>query len=230
MRIKIIFTSSTQKVLINNQHLVNGYIHRLLGENNEYHDSKSNYCISQLCGGKLNDDKETLSFIKPYIIVTSNDEKLISRISDELFENPIFTHGMSFNDIQYIEETFINGWNHFFTLSPILLVEQEYGQLKRFITVNDPLFESKLLERTKSKINKIDPKINLDDFELKINGAKKQKKIMVKNVMNLASVTKISIKSSKKVAELLYNYGIGQSTGSGFGSIYKTENVNTYKF
>ena len=52
---------------------------------------------------------------------------------------------------------------------------------------------------------------------------------MVKNVINHANQCHISIHTNKKVAELLYNIGLGQSTGSGFGTIYKTENHKTYK-
>ena len=52
---------------------------------------------------------------------------------------------------------------------------------------------------------------------------------MVKNVINKANQCQISIYTNKKIAELLYNIGIGQSTGSGFGVIYKTENHKLYR-
>jgi len=52
----------------------------------------------------------------------------------------------------------------------------------------------------------------------------------VKNVINHASSIQISVKTNKAVASKLYNLGLGQSTGSGFGTIYKTENYELYKF
>jgi CRISPR/Cas system endoribonuclease Cas6 (RAMP superfamily) len=34
---------------------------------------------------------------------------------------------------------------------------------------------------------------------------------------------------SKKVAEVIYNFGIGQLNGSGFGMVYCTQNHNIYR-
>ena len=72
MRIKIEFTSTEQNVPIDTQRYVSSFIHKSLGKNNEYHDAMSHYSISNLKGGKLNDDKKTLSFklTNPFIIVT----------------------------------------------------------------------------------------------------------------------------------------------------------------
>ena len=52
---------------------------------------------------------------------------------------------------------------------------------------------------------------------------------MVKNVVNYANSCHINVYTNRKVAELLYNIGLGQSTGSGFGTIYKTENRSFYR-
>ena len=55
------------------------------------------------------------------------------------------------------------------------------------------------------------------------------KTIMVNNVKNVVNQCQVDIKCNKYVAELIYNLGIGQSTGCGFGTIYKTENRKLYK-
>ena len=44
----------------------------------------------------------------------------------------------------------------------------------------------------------------------------------------LMSTTNIKM-GKKELAELIYNIGLGQSTGSGFGTIYKTENHSLYR-
>jgi CRISPR/Cas system endoribonuclease Cas6 (RAMP superfamily) len=61
------------------------------------------------------------------------------------------------------------------------------------------------------------------------NPSHKVKRIMVKNVINYANQCHISIKCKKEVANLLFNIGVGQSTGSGFGTIYNTRNHKMYK-
>lgn len=231
MRIKIEFSETESKLPINNQHLVNSYIHKVLGNNNIYHDAKSNYCISQLCGGKMNEDK-SLSFKKnPFIIVTSDDMEFINKIIIGVMNTPEFCSGIIFKNISFIDEYFYNGWNHFFTLSPILLKEQTRGERVKFITVNDADYSEKLKNHMINKLSKIDSKLDLSDFEIIIGDKlKKVRKVLVKNVINHASSVKISIKTNKTVASKLYNLGLGQSTGSGFGTIYKTENYDLFKF
>ena len=99
-----------------------------------------------------------------------------------------------------------------------------------FITLNDENFEGELQRYLINKLSKIDAKLDLSDFEVKIpkNDNHKIKKILVKNVINMANSCHINIHTNKRVAELLYNIGLGQSTGSGFGTIYKTENHHLY--
>ena len=80
MRIKIKLSSGANNIPINNQSIVNSYIHKCLGENNTYHDSASNYCVSNIRGCKLNDDKTTLTLRSPYIVVSTNDNIFLSML------------------------------------------------------------------------------------------------------------------------------------------------------
>jgi len=231
MRIKINFTKNTRPVNIANQSQVNGYIHKCLGQNNPYHDTINNYAVSSLMGGKLNDDKKTLSFNNGgYITVSSNDTEFMNKLVMGVLSNQELTCGMKFAGIDPINETFVNGWNHFATLSPFLIKEKTNNGYK-FITLNDDNFQTKIKNYLINKLSKINPNLNLNDFDVKIpnNPNHKIKKIMVKNVINHANQCHISIHCNKQTAELLYNIGLGQSTGSGFGTIYNTKNHKLYK-
>lgn len=232
MRIKIEFTKPDQPIPIETQKYVNSYIHTCLGRNNEYHDAPSQYSISNLKGGKLNDDKKTLSFknINPYIVVTSEDEIFLNKIVEGLDTNEDFAFGMKFLDMEFIGEDFFDGWNSFYTLDPILLKEKREDGRNWFVTIEDKNFTTKLRNHIINKFTKVDPTLKLSDLELLV-GAGKKKKIMVKNnVWAIGSAVKIKIKGNKKLITKLYNYGLGQSTGSGFGTIYKVENLDKYKF
>lgn len=231
MRLKLEFSKPTEPISVNNQHLVNSYIHRLLGNNNKYHDVKSNYCVSPLCGGKLTPEKTLLFDKNPYIIVSSQDLEFLNTLMVGLMNEKIFCCGSEFLKSTIIQEEFYNGWNHFFTLSPVLLKQQNKGERVKFITINDKNYVDLLKQQIVNKLEKIDSNLDLSDFEIVIDDkGKKMRKVLVKNVINHASSFKISIKTNKIVAEKLYNLGLGQSTGSGFGCIYKTENYEMYKF
>jgi CRISPR-associated endoribonuclease Cas6 len=229
MRIKINLSKNKTNVPIQNQSLLNSWIHKVLGENNKWHDKKSNYSISSLRGGKMNDDKQTLNFPKGgFITVSSLDDELITTFLLGVMKNPDFGFGMGFVGVDYIKENFHDGWNYFATLSPFIVKEYNDGKYK-FLTLKDENFEEKLKEYLKKKLIPYD--LDLTDFNVKIgdNKSNKVKQILVKNVINHANQCQVNIFCNKKVAETLYNIGIGQSTGSGFGTIYKTENHKTYR-
>ena len=231
MRLKINFTANTEDVPFSNQHVVNSYIHTCLGRNNPYHDTISNYCISHLYGGKMK-DKDSISFQNGgMIVVTSKDETFLNALIKGIVANIDLGWGMKFKNIDFISEEFRDGWNHFFTLSPFIIKEYEDKHKYTFITLDAKDFDNKVTEYLKRKLLKIDESLKLDDFKVQTSktGKERIKKIMVKNVINKANQCNISIFCSTKVAELLYTIGIGQSTGSGFGTIYKTENHNKYR-
>jgi len=232
MRIKINFTKNTEPVRIDNQSQVNGYIHKCLGDNNQYHDNVSDYCISSLMGGKLNEDRKTLSFDNGgYITVSSLNNEFINTLLMGILTKPDLMCGMKFAGVDPIDERFIDGWNHFATLSPLIIKEYETKEKYRFVTMNEPNFNDKIKNYLIKKISKINPKLDLSDFDVVIpnNPSHKVKRIMVKNVVNYANQCHISIKCKKEVANLLFNIGLGQSTGSGFGTIYNTRNHKMYK-
>ena len=241
------FSPTDQDVPMNNQHLVNRFIHHnCLGDNNEKHDTPSDYCVSQLCGGKRIGKTKFLSFTgKPFIVVTSTNHEFMNKIIMGANTNRTLGYGMELKDFSQIDEVFNDGWNDFFTLSPILIKDKtNYG---KFITVknrdengrytiDNPDYVSQLRDHIVNKFSKIDPTIDFTDFELKLGNISKVKPLILykeninKYVVNQGSSIKLSVKGNKKILEYLYHYGVGQSTGAGFGTIYKAANSYIYKF
>jgi CRISPR-associated endoribonuclease Cas6 len=234
MRIKINFTESNVLLPINNQNIVNSYIHKCIGINNVYHDSKNDYCISMLCSGVLNDDKTLISYPNGcYITVSSLNMEFMNKLLIGIISNPNLYKDIKFKNIEHINEIFINGWNHFTTLSPFIIKEYKDKKNYSFLTIDNIDFEFKVKEYLINKLSKINPLFikDVENFDIKIHNHinHKVKYIKIHNVKNLANKCQIDIKCTKQIAELLYNIGIGQSCGCGFGTIYKTENHKIYK-
>jgi CRISPR-associated endoribonuclease Cas6 len=231
MRIKIEFKVNNVALPIANQEIVNSYVHRIIGANNPYHNAKNDYSVSSLMGGKLVGDKIIFKD-KAYLVFSSLNMEFMNTILMNLItSSEVLYDGIKFSNIVPIGEEFMNGWNHFATLSPFLIKQYVDKKTYTFITLNDDNFEVLVKEYLKNKLLKIDPALDLKNFDVRIpkHDNHKVKKILVKNVINHANQCHISIFCDKKIAELLYNIGIGQSTGSGFGTIYKTENKFLYK-
>ncbi len=250
MRIKIIFSKNTSDVP-NNNSVVLEYLHRCLGRNNEYHDKTSNYSVSHLYGGDINQkDTKTLNFPKGgYFILSSQDNEFLGKVMIGLLNNSEISYGMKFSNIEHVSEQFMDGWNHFSVLSPFI-IKGIYGTKDySFMTLNGEYkrtddkwhienkegynFENVVKEHLVNKLKKINPSFNLSDLSVKIDETDKSglkhnkhkvKQVYVKNVLNFANQCQVSIFCKKNIAELIYNFGIGQSTGAGFGTIYKTEN------
>jgi CRISPR-associated endoribonuclease Cas6 len=233
MRIKINFTKPTIDIPFNNQSLVNSYIHKCLGINNIYHDAKNDYNISSLIGGRLDLEQKKLLFENGgYIVISSLNAEFINKLLIGIINNQNFICGMVFNGVDHIEEKFYNGWNHFISLSHFIIKEYSDKKNYTFLTLKHENFEIKVKEYLINKISAINPTLDLSDFDVKIPLdyiSNEIKPIIVKNVKNIGNKCHLNIFTNTKVAELLYNIGIGQSTGSGFGTIYKTENHKIYR-
>lgn len=233
MRIKINLAGNNIVLPNNTQHLVNSYFHKCLGHNNTYHDLYSDYSISSIQGGYLDIKNKSLIINNAFIIVSSFDDTMISKLVIGIMNNKSFYDGISVVNIEPMqEELFYNGYNHFRTLTPFLI-----RQNNKEITTNDFSSLEEMSEFvnliTINKLSKISSKHNLNlklDFSIKIEWCHSIRRFMKPNCramyVNNCGFTFIG---SKKEASLLYDIGIGQSTGSGFGCIYKSENNFIYR-
>lgn len=235
MRIKIKFTKNTESILVDkNYELAVSYFHKCIGHNNDLHNAPSNYCLSPLMGGKLINgfiNYENGGFII-LSILSSDDIMIINKLMLGVMNNKELGYGMFFDRIEDKGTTYHDGWNNFATLSPILLSKSVDNKRRKFFTLdNEEEYIENLTERTKKKLLKIDSNLDLRNFKIEIpktNSSHKVKKIMIHNVSNRANQHHLNIYCNSKVAEILSNVGIGQSTGCGFGTIYLLKDSKFY--
>ena len=236
MRIKINFTKNTKTVDFSNQQFINSFIHQSLGKNNVYHDSNSDYVVSDLRGGKINEDNTGLNYTNGGFVIVSS---LLLNFLETLIEGFPKTKdrfemfGMKYKNYDFLpEERFFNGINYFKTLSPILLKENVEKDKCYFVTLKDKNFAEKLTNHTINKFSKINPNLNFSGFRIELsknNKYNKNKRIFVKNIQNMGTLCQLDVYCNREVAKHIYEYGLGKSTGSGFGCVYKTENGHLYR-
>lgn len=233
MRFKINLIGNNTIIPNNNQHLVLSYIHKCIGRNNEYHDTHSNYSISTLQGGILDKDNKRVIVNEAYIIISSFDLDFLNKVVCGVMCNNIFHNDIKLKSIEPIDENLYNGHNYFRTLSPILLREGD-----KCITINDfndkeefaEYLKNKTINKLKSINKNLELNLKLDNFDIKIDWCHSIKRFVKPNCRGyFVNNCQMTIIANKKVAELLYNIGLGQSTGAGFGCVYKTENKHIYR-
>lgn len=228
MRLKINFSKNTSKVP-HNLNVVNSYIHNCLGRNNSYHDTQSNYCVSGLLGGYIVDNGRNIDYENGgFIIITSVDQKFLNDIMRGILSNSDLGYGMTYVNINFIDEKFCDGWNNFKTTNNGFILKRDEGG---FHTLNDSDIIIVLKSRIVRKFSKIDLNLNFNNLDIVISDSKphKVKDVYSNSVRNISNVCNINIFTNKLLAEAIYNYGIGQSCGSGFGTVYTTQFNDLYK-
>ena len=218
MRIKVILTEPTAEVPINNQHYLNGFINAILGVDNPYHDSFSDYSISSLQGGKMTDDKKNLSFdSNPHFFVASRNEKFMSDFFLGIEKNKPSMFGMTIKAIDMFDDFKPKRYYDMaFTISPILLTND---QGRKITFKSDAGWIDVLKNNCRKKL--LHQGIDDKTFDLEVlnpEGAK-DKCIWVGDTFNPCSMVKLKVYGKPETRYAMYSLGFGKSTGSGFGSV-----------
>lgn len=216
-----IFFEKTDKVLpFNNQHALNGVIHTILGKDNKYHDSFSHYSVSSIQGGKMSQDKKGIIFKdEPYIIVSSLETSFINNfligLTKQISLNSCDFYGLKLKRFETTDLVPHTEYDVIITNSPILIKNKDGFKLTCkndgwLQAVKDncikKLFHSGIVDET---------------FDIKVQNPEnlKQKTIMVGAIFNPCTSAILTVYGKKNTRKTLYSLGIGNSTGSGFGSV-----------
>ena len=216
MRIKLKFSPSKIPFTEPTQNIVNSCIHRILGKDNKYHNSFSNYSVSSLFGGMIVDNQ----MIYPngaHFYVSSFNNEFIEQIMFKIIDCNVEMRDMKLIGIDIESFNVHNDYDIIRTISPILLKDKE-----RVVTFQDEDFINILTEKSKIKLLKCGfskndvETLKFEPFHFENARLKFPK---VKNVVNKSSQVMLIVKGKKEIRLALYKMGLGKSTGSGFGAI-----------
>ena len=229
-RIQIVLSKNTRPVPFDNQKICIGVLHRrwLPSDSNRHEPDKkfSDYAITGLLGGKRNGD--FLDFKKGGVIIaSSSDTNFIANIIASAKRSSEFEFGMKIIDVRIIQEEIKPGKTKMISLSPILIKEKGVEYTFESEGVNEIM-----TEKAKRVIQNFDPEIDLTDFKIYFSEEPKDiEKRRLANVWlhghkNRCSLSAIFIEGSKEAKEVLYYTGLGNSSGSGFGTLGISYDLN----
>lgn len=223
MRIKISFEGSNSHFKNNSLHLVKGWFEQaVLGKNNVYHDAPNDYSLSPMLGGVRDVNGE--SFPKGgYVLFTTSNTELFDKVWRSLLFNccgNTFVGDLKCKSFEMSQIAVHSDFDVVRTISPVLL-KDKYG---KNITINngvDAFLERLTITSVKNLIRHgIEPKVA---ETLKFNvfhpeGAKLVP-MYYRNKCNFSTKIMLVVTGDKKARETLYDLGLGQSTGCGFGTV-----------
>lgn len=218
MRFRVNLTRPTTDVPVNNQHEMNGFIHAILGRNNSYHDSVSDYSISSLQGGRLDRETNSLKFDEdvPHIYVASQNSTFIGDFMAGIMTADASVFGMKPDGVDITCDFNPNNYcDDIITISPILIRNKD----DRKITFEDPEWIERVKKNCIGKLKHRGIEDDTFDIELIKTDSSKRKCVWVGDVFNPCSSVRLKVTGRKNTRRILYNLGIGNSTGSGFGAV-----------
>lgn len=229
MKLKIVFTKNTTPVPLTYIDNLKGYLHKVIGANNKYHDDISLYSTSTLHGSVIASDKQSYDFAKGAIwYVSSYDYEFITKFVTNIYENTYFAFGMELKSVEFIEtKPFNNSGTYYFRIkSPIILrkASSKKGSKEYFTCNHDNSITSKMMNNIiLKKAKKANLTFNANDFDISFDSnysGKQTRWTKINNIGNFTSICPIIIKTKNmEILNFIYSVGIGDSTGCGFGFI-----------
>ena len=219
MKLILSLSRNSTTVPFDYQQKLIGVIHRWLGVN-ELHDKISLYSFSFLLGGMItkngfdfkNGAKWAISFF---------EDKYTKQLIASILENPEVICGMYVQDIVIAETSYRENEGLFLLNSPICIKRTDSNRKIKFYTFEDSesgnLMRETLLHKMQEAGLEKDDSLSIE-FDLTY-AKRKTKLITIHGIKNKCSMCPVFIKGKPETISFALSVGIGNLTGSGFGSI-----------
>ena len=221
MRIHLMLSKNTEPVDFNYQQKQVGTIHKWLGIN-DLHDQMSLYSFSWLKGGRKLDDHLDFSQGANFFISFYDTNRLKDIIKGIQSEPEVFC-GMSVHNINIQEVPMFETKQRFISESPIFL-KYSKDRKSTYYYFNDVESNQILTNNAKHKLRKA----GLSDVGLNVYFEKDYplaytKGTTFKGIFSKGSICPIIVEGSSEQIAFIWDVGIGNSTGIGFGSLSKMD-------
>jgi CRISPR-associated endoribonuclease Cas6 len=221
MRIHLRLSKNTKPVDFSYQQKQVGTIHKWLGVN-EIHDQISLYSFSWLKGGKKVNEHLDFSNGASFFISFYDTRKLKDIIKGIQSEPEVFC-GMSVHNITIQEVPVFETKQRFMAESPVFI---KYSKDKKstYYYFNDAESNDILTNNAKHKLRQAGlPDGGLNVYFEKDYPSAYTKGTKFKGIFTKGSVCPVIVEGSPEQIAFIWDVGIGNSTGIGFGSLSKMD-------
>jgi CRISPR-associated endoribonuclease Cas6 len=217
MRLHLKIKSSNQTIPFDHQPLLVGCIHKWLGWN-DVHGNVALFSFSRLDGCKATNDGFLFRNGSTFFISTF-DTDMVKQLIKGIQNDPVMFHGLTVDEIIIEQDPDLTERDLFFTASPILISRRINDKIEQ-IFYDDPRASQFLKETIKTKMDKAG--ISDDGFDIRFDTTYHKagtKMVTYKGIKNRASWCPVVITGNPKIKRFIWNVGLGNSTGIGFGAI-----------
>ena len=222
MRIVIHTTPNSSIVSFDYQQKLVGTIHKWLG-NNEIHDNISLYSFSWLLGGKMIRNQGYTFPDGANFFVSFYEEEYLRLLIRTILSDPEMFCGLKVRDISKVNQPVFSEDAQYFRLaSPIFIKRLQDGTRNyKFYLYDDEVSNTLMTETLKHKMKEASlPEDGTLKVEFDLTYPQKQvKMVTIHGIKSKASMCPVIIHGSPQSKLFAWTVGIGNSTGSSFGSL-----------
>jgi CRISPR-associated endoribonuclease Cas6 len=218
MRIHLSTSSSNSIVPFDHLPSIVGALHKWLGANNEWHHKTSLYSFSWLRGGSPKDGG--LSFPQgAQWFISSYDDNFVKALLAGIQDTPEINYGLTVRSITIQEDPVFPDKRTFLLASPVLIKRRD-GEKIEHIVYTDPRSDQFITDTlvTKLKIAGIKADGIQASFERNYH-ASRTKMVNYNGIRNRSSLCPVTIEGTPEQLAFVWNVGVGNSTGIGFGAL-----------
>lgn len=220
MKTTLILSQNKKIVPFDYQQKLIGVIHRWLG-NNDLHDKISLYSFSSLQGGLITKNGFDFKNGAKWII-SFYEEEYAKQIIASILNSPEVISGMFVQDVIISDNLYNESEGLFLLNSPICIKRTNSDKVTKFYTFEDKesgeLMKETLLHKMQEAGLERDESLSIE-FDLTYAG-RKTKLITIHGIKNKCSMCPVYIKGKPETISFVLSVGVGNLTGSGFGSIF----------
>ena len=222
MRIVIYTTPNSSIVSFDYQQKLVGTIHKWLG-NNEIHDNISLYSFSWLLGGKMIRNQGYTFPDGANFFVSFYEEEYLRLLIRTILSDPEMFCGLKVRDISIVNQPVFSEDAQYFRLaSPIFIKRLQDGTRNyKFYLYDDEVSNTLMTETLKHKMKEASlPEDGTLKVEFDLTYPQKQvKMVTIHGIKSKSSMCPVIIHGSPQSKLFAWTVGIGNSTGSSFGSL-----------
>lgn len=228
MRLKILLSANTSPIPYNYNSKIAGYVNKVIGDNNIYHDKLSLYSVSELHHPNQSIGDENGINLKrgAYFYVSSPSREFISDFIKNVYNHTEVFCGMYVKKVELVNlelRKIAENTYYYYVQSPVLL-KFRTPEKTNYYTYETKEHIDFLKQILLKKLNALNIDHNPDDIQISFDVNYPNKRIkprIINGAKHQASMCPIILKTTNpEIPALLYDIGAGHSTGCGLGFLY----------
>lgn len=225
MRLNLTLSPNTTPVSFNHLHKLTGTLHKWLGSDNDLHDGPSLYSVGWLNGGQ--GDGGALAFPDgAHWRLSFYSDRAAKSVLEGILDDPSVCAGMRITEAQQQTTPAFSEGYRFAVDAPVVARRRRDDGSREYLLYDDERADAALTRTLRRKMDAAD--LNVDPSKAKVrfdrgyDGAHTKLATIEKGgheIQHKGSVCPVIVEGPPEVPRFAWNVGIGELTGSGFGSV-----------